>query len=892
MALLLCAGLALIFVTPTNVSAAKVQENDVIDFEFNEDLSRISSSEFWPVELDKSISAFGGTSLKVTPHQSQGTWPRMDLSPLSGSTWDLSNATKLSVWVRNNGTETIDKFAIMISSQSTINNSTNGVTSYMGTVLNLPAGEWVRLELDVTKAKNAGTNINFSAVPYVAIGNVSATYENRSAFHVDNFRITREGDLADDVVVEKAIAKSADLTMMKGASIFSQFELGASGETAKNRGIRFGMTMPKTRYDELKAFADENDATLNFGMFVKPVASGYSYELSEANLFESGALYYWDDNDLSTRNGFPTTNPKTGNVLYSGWSAEIYDIYNLLPRIDGDTVYLFGFLVGFDNADSIVRDYIARGYLTVTKGESVGNQLANYVDENGASIGRAPATTVEERTIKEENVKRSMGYVAQVVIENNSGNADYVSKLESRYFTAEVKAKETTYSANVYLDGVQIATKTFTGNVYTPISLDNLKLNFSELLSDSYTCSKHKLDVTNSATLTTIKPYAGGRSVIGDIQFTTNHDFPNCSYESDGAEHWKQCTCGAQDTKIAHDAAVATCITDGVCTTCNNHYIAKLGHSFSNEWTANGTQHWHACTRMHNGNICEETGYQGDLGSCSGGSASYWAKAICTSCSNEHGEVVGAEEYNVIPFNSEEQVTCATGWYAEGWTWVRGYNKNDQNSGVGAGLAWKRNNEANYANMHFQRNGSFVWNLKQAKAISIDIRFVTDPSTQWLAWGIWNTSDDKYITSVSVPITNYSQWRTVTLDLRAFQSGERDDGTTYDLSKVFVNLYTNNGTNFLANGDIEFRFRNLTVHEATATGDNKWTENWYPYGTLDMQDGLSSYTNSSKNKYLGLVETNDAGWTFATGTWRTAPEDYLYYGTSTGKIMPHTSYGT
>ena len=58
--------------------------------------------------------------------------------------------------------------------------------------------------------------------------------------------------------------------------------------------------------------------------------------------------------------------------------------------------------------------------------------------------------------------------------------------------------------------------------------------------------------------------------------------------------------------------------------------LPAKGHSYSDEWATDGTQHWHECT------VC---GDKTDVGAHSGGTATCCDKAVCDVCGKEYGEL-------------------------------------------------------------------------------------------------------------------------------------------------------------------------------------------------------------------------------------------------------------
>lgn len=455
--------------------------------------------------------------------------------------------------------------------------------------------------------------------------------------------------------VSQLSAYADDLTMVYGASIYSKYEYGSAEETVTTRGIRYGMKMPLADYNEMLADANVLGASVNFGMFVKPEGEAYKYELSQINLFDNGALYYWEDNKLDIKDSYPTVNPTTGTPLYNDngvyWNAEIYNISRPEIEIKGDEVYFYGFLVGFEGASSITRNYTCRGYVTITRGLEKSNVLANYVDANGSSLGRDACGTTLDREQKEANVSRSMAYVAQGVIEKNVNDLTLISQLESRYLTSEVKQVSTAYTVNYYLDGVKKGTKTLNGQVYNAVNPANITYD----ASFGYNCSRKLVTISNATDLAKVKLYANDKTVI-DARFTTNRDFATATtYASDGNYHWKKCVCGVEDTQ-------------------------KTVHS--------------------------------------GGTATFWAKANCSACETSYGDLLKGNDYVVANFDSYDSMYVTNSDATEVWNWPRHFNSTSHDDGNGV-LVNPHDTDGSWPTMTFKNGYSDVWNLSTAKSVSI-----------------------------------------------------------------------------------------------------------------------------------------------------------------------------
>lgn len=72
------------------------------------------------------------------------------------------------------------------------------------------------------------------------------------------------------------------------------------------------------------------------------------------------------------------------------------------------------------------------------------------------------------------------------------------------------------------------------------------------------------------------------------------------SYSTSTTQHWKTCTsCGAEQpgTRGDHTGGTATCTEAKKCITCGASYGTALGHSYSDNWSSDDSQHWKACTR-------------------------------------------------------------------------------------------------------------------------------------------------------------------------------------------------------------------------------------------------------------------------------------------------------
>lgn len=106
------------------------------------------------------------------------------------------------------------------------------------------------------------------------------------------------------------------------------------------------------------------------------------------------------------------------------------------------------------------------------------------------------------------------------------------------------------------------------------------------------------------------------------------HDWGAWTPNYDGTNtHTRRCTrCNAEETGSC-SGGYAACDSLGMCETCGGSYYG--GHSWG-EWSSagNGT-HIRSCM-----NYCSEV----DTASCTGGTATCTAKAVCEVCGGEYGE--------------------------------------------------------------------------------------------------------------------------------------------------------------------------------------------------------------------------------------------------------------
>ena len=136
------------------------------------------------------------------------------------------------------------------------------------------------------------------------------------------------------------------------------------------------------------------------------------------------------------------------------------------------------------------------------------------------------------------------------------------------------------------------------------------------------TYSKHS-GGTETPTCTTGKTCA----LCGAKYGILGHDWGAWTSDGDGTHgtHTRRCTrCDKEETESCSGGA--TCTSPGVCATCGGSYYG--GHDWG-EWSSAGNG-----THIRNCKNC----YKVDTASCTGGTATCTAKAVCEACGGEYGE--------------------------------------------------------------------------------------------------------------------------------------------------------------------------------------------------------------------------------------------------------------
>ena len=161
--------------------AAAVIDTKELGFESDAELANIKydgeNNIFWPTTISSEQAKSGNSSLKVTPHASWGTWPSFHFMFGESITVDMTNYTKISLWVYNSGEENIPSLGMAAYSG-------NNKVEYTKDAV---AGEWT--EYVITKDALVAAGVDITAVS-IKFGNYNGVYTNRAVFYIDDVKLS------------------------------------------------------------------------------------------------------------------------------------------------------------------------------------------------------------------------------------------------------------------------------------------------------------------------------------------------------------------------------------------------------------------------------------------------------------------------------------------------------------------------------------------------------------------------------------------------------------------------------------------------------------------------------------------------------------------------------
>ena len=133
-------------------------------------------------------------------------------------------------------------------------------------------------------------------------------------------------------------------------------------------------------------------------------------------------------------------------------------------------------------------------------------------------------------------------------------------------------------------------------------------------VSAHYQCSVCQKYFTEEKVETTLEALTGT---------TPSHSYGDW-INTDDEQHWKQCGCGNM-IEVAEHKYDNSC--DTTCNICG--HVRNITHTWSSDWSDDGTNHWKECTVCHNART--------DEGTHTGGTATCQTKKECSVCYLTYG---------------------------------------------------------------------------------------------------------------------------------------------------------------------------------------------------------------------------------------------------------------
>ena len=131
-----------------------------------------------------------------------------------------------------------------------------------------------------------------------------------------------------------------------------------------------------------------------------------------------------------------------------------------------------------------------------------------------------------------------------------------------------------------------------------------------------------------------------------------DHSWGEWKSNGNGA-HTRTCKNDSSHTQTeACSGGTATCTEKAVCSVCKSAYGAPLDHDWS-EWKSNGSG---AHTR-----ICKRDGSHTQTESCSGGTATCIARAVCATCGAQYGEI-DSNNHDIVNHDGKAPTCTEIGW--------------------------------------------------------------------------------------------------------------------------------------------------------------------------------------------------------------------------------------
>ena len=149
----------------------------------------------WPRQVDTTFSHSGDGSLRVTPHATDGIWPRVVFARNGYQLWDISKVGGISMWVYNPSDEAIQGFSLMVSDE----NFNGSLTVH--SIVELPSKVWTEVTIDVATIRETRPELDLTKVT-IFYGNAVPGYDNRTSFYIDDVMLIGETEEVDDGIID------------------------------------------------------------------------------------------------------------------------------------------------------------------------------------------------------------------------------------------------------------------------------------------------------------------------------------------------------------------------------------------------------------------------------------------------------------------------------------------------------------------------------------------------------------------------------------------------------------------------------------------------------------------------------------------------------------------
>ncbi|MBQ3505544.1 MAG: hypothetical protein IJA89_02095 [Clostridia bacterium] len=295
-----------------------------------------------------------------------------------------------------------------------------------------------------------------------------------------------------DTAADGELLSGTEIVMRDGASV--RYNLNVTGEEAYNEnGIRFTAFIPTATYNGLETLEQTDGVKVSYGMLIAPYSYYDTYgEFTEATVFGVNGTkkYTWTGDTAQVENATQIV-----NITYDDLQASKVEGKEDYHEINGSLKKIL--------SENIDREFVARGYICYTNGETVEYKFADYTGGD-----------------KLNNV-RSIAYVAQKAIEKGETAATWLAE----NYVSKVAGKATTYTVATYVGDTLVKEEPFDSTVNATLS--------------GVTVEKYQ-GFTEVSAETTGTVYANGKTVLKHVYTKDNdsqYQIKNGGFE-DGLTDW------------------------------------------------------------------------------------------------------------------------------------------------------------------------------------------------------------------------------------------------------------------------------------------------------------------------------------------------------------------